>query len=170
MFECFFPDERVESAYHIDFETLYQEGYRGVMFDIDNTLVEHGKDANERAKELFLRLKNIGFECCLISNNKEERVARFNREIAVHTIHNAHKPAKKSYFRAMELMKTELQNTLFVGDQLFTDVYGAKRIGLRNFLVNPIDKKEEIQIVLKRYLEKIVLYEYERKQSKRNEE
>ena len=62
----------------------------------------------------------------------------------------------------MEIMETDLENTIFVGDQLFTDVFGAKRIGMRNILVRPIDPKEEIQIVLKRYLEKIVLFFYER--------
>ena len=47
-----------------------------------------------------------------------------------------------------------------MGDQLFTDVYGAKRAGMPTILVKPIHPKEEIQIVLKRYLEKIVLYFY----------
>ena len=56
MFEIFFPDETVSSTYDIDFEGLYKEGYRGILFDIDNTLVEHGMDANERAVELFERL------------------------------------------------------------------------------------------------------------------
>ena len=59
-------------------------------------------------------------------------------------------------------MGTDKSNTLFVGDQLFTDVWGAKRTGIHNILVQPIDKKEEIQIVLKRYLEKIVLKSYKR--------
>ena len=65
-------------------------------------------------------------------------------------------------------MGTDLSNTIFVGDQLFTDVFGAKRIGMRNILVRPIDPKEEIQIVLKRYLENVVLYFYRRK-GKRSE-
>lgn len=160
MFSTFYPDERVESTYSINFQKLYKEGYRGVIFDIDNTLVEHGKDADERARELFQRLKKIGLESCLLSNNKEERVVRFNKDIHTNYISNAQKPAKKNYIKAMELMNTTLETTIFVGDQLFTDVWGAKRIGMRNILVQPIDKKEEIQIVLKRYLEKIVLHSY----------
>ena len=86
----------------------------------------------------------------------------FNRDVNVHAIYNAHKPSVQNYQRAMELMGTDLQNTLFVGDQLFTDVWGAKRTGIRNILVQPIHPKEEIQIVLKRMLEKIVLYFYRR--------
>lgn len=170
MFERFFPDERVASTYEIDFETLYEQGYRGIMFDIDNTLVEHGQDANEQVKELFSRLKAIGFECCLISNNKKQRVSRFNEQIGVHTVFNAHKPAKKNYYYAMALMGTEPENTIFVGDQLFTDVYGAKRIGVRNFLVKPINKKEEIQIVIKRFFERFILREYKRKNDKKGNE
>ena len=78
-------------------------------------------------------------------------------------IYKAGKPSPKNYRKAMEIMKTTEETTLFVGDQLFTDVWGAKRLGIRNVLVKPIDKKEEIQIVLKRYLERIVLKSYEKR-------
>ena len=69
MFERFFPDESVSSTYDIDFQSLYEEGYRGILFDIDNTLVEHGKGASDQALDLFRRLGEMGFQCCLISNN-----------------------------------------------------------------------------------------------------
>ena len=163
MFERFFPDEYVESTYVIPFEKLYEEGYRGVIFDIDNTLVPHGAPADERARKLFQSLEKIGFASCLISNNQEARVKMFNQDIQTNYIYNAHKPSTKNYIRAMEIMGTDRENTLFVGDQLFTDVWGAKRAGIRNILVRPIHPKEEIQIVLKRYLEKIVLYFYKKR-------
>lgn len=163
MFERFFPDAIQESTYEIDFEALQRQGIKGVLFDIDNTLVEHGADATPRAIALFKKLEQLGIKSCLISNNKEERVLRFNKEIGTKYIYDAHKPSGKNYRKAMELMGTDLSNTIFVGDQLFTDVFGAKRVGMRNILVRPIDPKEEIQIVLKRYLEKIVLHFYEKK-------
>lgn len=162
MFEKFFPDEYVASTYVIPFEKLYEEGYRGVVFDIDNTLVPHGAPADDRAKKLFKRLEDIGFSSCLISNNQEARVKMFNRDIGTDYICNAHKPSTKNYIRAMEIMGTDRTNTIFVGDQLFTDVWGAKRAGIRNILVRPIHPKEEIQIVLKRYLEKVVLHFYKK--------
>ncbi len=68
----------------------------------------------------------------------------------------------KGYVRAMKLMGTDRETTIFVGDQLFTDVYGANRAGISSYLVKPIHPKEEIQIVLKRYLERVVLYFYKR--------
>ena len=159
----FAPDYYVQSFKTLNIQKLHEMGIQLLLCDIDNTLVEHGKEATEQAKRLFSRLKKIGYECCLISNNKKKRVHSFNEKIGVHTVFNAHKPAKKGYFYAMELMNTRPENTIFVGDQLFTDIFGAKRIGLKNFLVKPINEKEEIQIVLKRKLEKIVLHEYRAK-------
>lgn len=163
MFERFFPDERIDSTYEIDFEKLYDEGYRGLIFDIDNTLVPHGARADDRAVALFRRLKRLGYVCCLLSNNQVERVEMFNEDVQVEYIYNAHKPSTRNYRKAMEILGTDVGNTIFIGDQLFTDVYGAKRAGIRNILVKPIHPKEEIQIVLKRYLERIVLRSYERK-------
>lgn len=160
MFRRFYPKRLAPSSYDIDYEGLYKEGYRGILFDIDNTLVEHGADATPRAIELFVRLKKIGFKTCLISNNSDARVSRFNKNIGTNYIHKANKPAIKSYIRATKIMGTRIDNTVFVGDQLFTDVFGANRIGMMTYLVKPIHPKEEIQIVLKRKLERIVLYYY----------
>ena len=162
MFERFFPDAYMDSTYVIDFEKLYEEGVRGLIFDIDNTLVPHGAPADERAKALFARLKAIGFRCCLISNNQKPRVEMFNKDIQVDYVYNAHKPSTRNYLRAMEIMGTDRRSSVFIGDQLFTDIWGAKNAGLRNILVKPINPKEEIQIVLKRYLEAVVLHFYKR--------
>ena len=129
----------------------------------------HGAPADERARKLFARLKEIGFASCLLSNNQEPRVKMFNRDIGTEYIYNAHKPSVKNYVRAMELMGTDRETTLFVGDQLFTDVWGAKRAGIRSILVRPIHPKEEIQIVLKRYLEKIVLHFYMRQKDRKTD-
>ena len=163
----FYPDEYLDSTYEIDFDLLYKKGYRGVIFDIDNTLVPHGAPADARAEALFSHLKSIGFSCCLLSNNQRPRVELFNKNIGVNFIEDAHKPSVKSYQKAMKMMGTDTENTLFVGDQLFTDVFGASRTGIHSILVKPIHPKEEIQIVLKRYLEKIVLHFYLKEQHRK---
>lgn len=167
MLRTFYPDDYIASTYVIPFEELYKRGYRGLIFDIDNTLVPHGAPADERAIALFERLRNIGFDTCLISNNQEPRVQPFADKVGSKYVFDAHKPSTKNYKKAMELMKTEKENTLFVGDQLFTDVWGAKRTGIKSILVKPIHPKEEIQIVLKRYLEKIVLFFYKRSEKEK---
>jgi HAD superfamily phosphatase (TIGR01668 family) len=172
MFQIFYPDEVADSAYDIDYDALYKKGYKGLLFDIDNTLVEHGADADDRCIKLMTKLKRTGFLICLISNNSEERVKRFNKEIQVRYIYKAGKPSTKNYKKAMQLMKTNRETTVFIGDQLFTDIYGAKLAGLKSYFVKPIGPEKEIQIKLKRYLERIVLYFYRRsrkgKQLRRN--
>ena len=168
LLDTFYPNEIQNSTYVIDFEKWQRKGYKGVIFDIDNTLVPHDADADERSKALFAKLKELGFSTMLLSNNKEPRVKRFAKQVGSAYIYKAGKPSRKNYIKAMEEMGTKPANTLFVGDQLFTDVWGAKRTGIYSVLVKPIHPKEEIQIVLKRYLEKIVLFFYYRKQGKRN--
>ena len=104
MFDMFYPDRYIASTYVIDFEKLYEEGYRGLIFDIDNTLVPHGAPADNRAITLFDRLRKIGFRSCLISNNQEPRVKMFNQDIQTDYVYNAHKPSTKNYIKAMEKM------------------------------------------------------------------
>lgn len=163
MLERFYPDNEAESAYGIDYEGLYKKGYQGIVFDIDNTLVPHGAPADRRAVEFFQRLRKLGFQTVLLSNNKEPRVQPFADRVGSKYIFKAGKPGRAGYEKAMELMGTLPESTLFVGDQLFTDVWGAKKAGIVTYLVRPIHPKEEIQIVLKRRLERIVLFFYHRR-------
>ena len=153
--------------HEIPYEELYKKGYRGIVFDVDNTLVEHGAPVTERAVALFERLRKTGYDTCIISNNKEPRVRPLAEAVHSKYVSDAKKPSPKNYIKAMECMKTDVNTTFFVGDQLFTDVWGANRAGMMTILVKPIDKHEEIQIVLKRYLEKIVLHFYKKQERKR---
>ncbi len=165
--EKFYPKKYVRSIYSINLKKYYKHGYRGILFDIDNTLVPHGAAANDKAINFFKKLRKIGFKFCLISNNKEERVKPFATAVDAPFICNAHKPATKNYIEAMNIMGTDIDETIFVGDQLFTDVFGGNRANMYTILVKQINPKEEIQIVLKRYLEKIVLYFYVRRDRKK---
>ena len=92
----FLPDEYYSSTYKIDFKKYYDMGYRGILFDIDNTLVRHNEPATSRAIQLMEQLKAMGFKVCLVSNNKEPRVAAFNKKMKVNYIFKAAKPLKRS--------------------------------------------------------------------------
>lgn len=162
MFKRFYPHNYVDSTYNIDFSKLYKKGFRGIIFDIDNTLVPHGAKATKEAEKLFEDLHKIGFKTCLLSNNNEDRVKMFLENIDSFYIHKANKPSSNGYKNAMKLMNTDPLNTLFVGDQIFTDLWGASKLNIPAILVKPIHPKEEIQIVLKRKLEKIVLFFYKK--------
>lgn len=156
----FYPDRIVKSTYDIDFRELYAEGYRGLIFDIDNTLVFHGAPANEQSIRLFEELRSIGFDTCLISNNQEPRVQPFAEAVGSRYVFDAHKPSPGHYLRSCELMGLPKEKVLFIGDQIFTDIWGAKKAGIASILVGRLGPHEEIQIHLKRILEKIVLFFY----------
>lgn len=167
MLQSFYPDLWVDSTYGIDFEKMREKGICALIFDIDNTLVPHGAPADDRAVALFQRLHALGYSMMLLSNNKEPRVKMFCDAVeGASYIYKAGKPGRKGYERAMEMMGSDRETTVFIGDQLFTDVWGARRCGIYSILVKPIDKKEEIQIVFKRYLERVVLFFYQKKLKK----
>ena len=149
-----YPGRMVSSVYEMDWEKLALT-YRGVIFDIDNTLVPHGAPADDRAKELFSRLHGLGMKTALVSNNGEERVRLFAEEVESIYLYKAGKPKRDGYEKAMQRMGTDTENTLFVGDQIFTDIFGGNRAGLDTVLTEPVDKStDEPQIVVKRWLEK----------------
>ena len=100
--ERFYPGDYVDSTYDIDYEVLYSQGFRGIIFDIDNTLVEHGMPATGRAVELFERLRRTGFDTCVISNNKEPRVAQFANEVGTKYIYDAKKPSTNHIFQTQQ--------------------------------------------------------------------
>lgn len=162
MFKCFYPSIRINSAYEIDYTKLYQKGCRCLIFDIDNTLVCHGKPQNEKSLPFLKDLKAKGFKILFLSNNKEERVKSFNDPLGADYIYKAGKPNPKNYIKAYEKVGEKRETTVFIGDQLFTDIWGANRAGIYSILTKPIDRHEEIQIILKRRLEKIVLFAYDR--------
>ena len=166
MFHKFYPTVYASSAYAVDFSKLYEKGYRALILDIDNTLVEHGAPPNEKAVAFFENLRKIGFQTCIISNNHEPRVKSFAEGVGSDYIFDAGKPSRKGYEEALRRMGTKKEETLFMGDQLFTDIYGANRAGLKSILVKPIHIDPEIQIRLKRLGEKIVLPFYIRNRNK----
>lgn len=159
----FFPEQMCGSVYEISFAQLMQEGVRGVIFDIDNTLVPPDAPADRRSAELIHTLRELGLKICLVSNNRGPRVRAFAEATGLPYVAKALKPRRRGYRRAMEIMGTAPESTVSVGDQLFTDIWGANRAGLHTVLVKPMEKREEPQILLKRLIEKPFLWAYLRR-------
>ncbi|MCM1497752.1 MAG: YqeG family HAD IIIA-type phosphatase [Clostridium sp.] len=159
----FFPNCYYDKKEDIPIEKYYEQGYRGILFDIDNTLVPHDEPVDEAARIIVRRLKELGFGICLISNNDEERVKTFADPLGVEYVYKAWKPAKRGYLEGMKRLGTDTDDTLFVGDQIFTDIWGANRAGIFSILLEPINPKEEIQIILKRIPERFVKWRYRKK-------
>lgn len=138
MGKLFYPDQYCESVFTIDFDKLFELGYKGIIFDIDNTLVPHGKDSTEEVDNLFAKIHDIGFKTLLLSNNDEQRVKRFIKNIDTLYVCDAKKPKKDGYFNAINKLELPKEKIICIGDQLFTDVFGANRVGLHSLLVKYI--------------------------------
>ena len=155
-----FPYALCSGTYSIDFEWLWDRGYRGIIFDIDNTLVEHNEPATDRAVRLFERLRRIGYRTAVVSNNREPRVKAFAEAVECEYVYKAGKPGSHGYFTAMDKMSTGTADTFAVGDQLFTDIWGANSAGIKSIMVKKIAFHEEIQIYFKRIPESIIVAVY----------
>ena len=155
-----FPYALNKDTYSIDYDYLREKGYNGVIFDIDNTLVEHNEPATEKAVVFFKRLHALGFKTAVVSNNKEPRVKAFAEAVKCNYVFKADKPSSRGYYEAMEKMGTGKDDTFSVGDQLITDIWGANNTGIKSIMVRRIARHEEIQIHFKRIPESIIVFIY----------
>lgn len=160
MLKLFFPYEYAESVFAIDYAKLQQKGYRGVIFDIDNTLVHHGEDSTPEVDSLMAHIQSLGLKTFLLSNNNDERIRRFCRNIDTPYICLADKPLPGNYCKAVDQMGISRKEAVFVGDQIFTDILGANRSGIPSILVKYLCYPQETKIGIRRNLEKIILFCY----------
>lgn len=157
MFKRFYPYEYVDSVFSIDYQKLKQKGYKGIIFDIDNTLVHHGDDSTPEIDKLFEQIHSMGLKTFLLSNNGAERVKSFIQNIDTLFICNADKPNTTGFFSAVEMLHIKKEEALVIGDQIFTDILGANRCGIACILVKFIRLKTETGIGKKRYFESLLL-------------
>ncbi|MEK4512199.1 YqeG family HAD IIIA-type phosphatase [Paenibacillus sp. FSL K6-2524] len=144
MFERFMPKLRVDSVFDIDLDDLYAKGYRGIITDLDNTLVgAKAPLATPELLEWLQKVKESGFKLVIVSNNNMDRVSIFSNPLNIEFVHSARKPSSSPFRRAMGLMGLSSDETIVVGDQMMTDVYGGNRLGLFTVLVLPISIGEE---------------------------
>ncbi|MCQ4086217.1 YqeG family HAD IIIA-type phosphatase [Saccharibacillus sp. JS10] len=144
MFEAMLPKLQVNTVFDIDLEDLYNRGYRGIVTDLDNTLV--GAKAPNATPELiawFAKVKEIGFQLVIVSNNNMNRVSVFATPLDLRFVYAARKPSHAPFRKAMKLMQLSEEQTIVVGDQLLTDVLGGNRLGLYTVLVLPIEIGDE---------------------------
>ncbi len=163
----FVPEYRFETFDLASAEFLSEIGVKGIILDIDNTLEPYeNADPGEHVIAWLDSLMRCGIKASIVSNNGRERVERFNKSLSLPAYYKAKKPFKKNLFRAMRDMNTAPDETVLMGDQIFTDVWAAHNAGIRAILVPPIKDKKDIFTRFKRLLEKPVLSKYERKNKK----
>ena len=161
IFKNLFPDQYLDSVYSIDYDALKQAGITNLLFDIDNTLSPFDiLDPYPETVELFADLHNRGFKIGLISNNQHARVEGFNALLRVPSIAKARKPAGAGLAQLMKQLGASSSDTALIGDQVFTDVWCAKRNGILSILVKPLSERDEPLVKLKRKVEKFVIRMY----------
>jgi len=152
------PSMTVDSIHDIPLAQLWDKGVRGIIADLDNTLVGAKEPlATPDVVRWLERVRKNGFRLVIVSNNTKIRVSQFANPIVVPFIHSAHKPSSKAFRKAMDIMQLEPGQTAVVGDQLLTDVLGGNRLGLFTVLVQPISPKDEgVFTKLNRKIERLV--------------
>ncbi|AVM70222.1 YqeG family HAD IIIA-type phosphatase [Lachnospiraceae bacterium oral taxon 500] len=158
VFMKIYPRYYYPSIYHIPYRQLYDQGFRGIVFDIDNTLVAYDrKMPTAEVAELVALLRRKGFSIVLVSNNTKRRVRPFAKGIRLRSVFSAIKPLPFGLKKGLTILGTKPEETVIIGDQLFTDVIAGNLLGLCTILVQPIQEQEAFYTKIKRKLEKKLL-------------
>ena len=152
----FTPDMYYPNIYKIPYLKLKKSGIRCLLFDLDNTCVGyHEKLPNEELKKLFKKLENLEFQVVIFSNSTKKRLKPF-LELGVVCHSSSRKPFKKSFLKIMRECCCKGDEVLIIGDQLFTDILGGNRVGIRTCLVDPLTKDDLIFTKFFRMIERII--------------
>ena len=152
------PDLHVSSIYHIDLQALKNRGIKGIITDLDNTLIEWDRpNATPKLMEWLNRLKQEGFKVIVVSNNNQIRVSTFAEPLGIPYIHRAKKPKRTPFKEALKKLGLSPNETVVVGDQLLTDVFGGNRLGLYTILVVPVAQTDGFFTKFNRFLERMAL-------------
>lgn len=159
MFQRLLPDQIVHTVFDIDLAQLKDQGVRGIITDLDNTLVSARTAL--ATPELITWLdgvKDAGFRVVILSNNNLTRVSKFAEPLGIPFVSAARKPSHAAFRKALGKLELAPENAVVVGDQMMTDVLGGRRMGLHTILVTPIALGEEgFMTRINRLIEKIAL-------------
>lgn len=161
------PDALFDHYYDLTPAYLLQCGVRVLLLDIDNTLVPYEQPVPDSALRAWLgALADAGIAVAFVSNNHADRVTLFNRELGLPAYPDAKKPLKRTVLHVLHDLGASRGEAAIMGDQIFTDVYAAKRVGMRAYLVPPIRDKRDWLTRCKRLLEKPIIKRYQKKNRK----
>ncbi|WP_313891775.1 YqeG family HAD IIIA-type phosphatase [Psychrobacillus sp.] len=155
MYSYFIPSEFVRSVFHITPETLKNKGVKGIITDLDNTLVEWDRpEATPKLIEWFAAMKEAGIQITIVSNNNEMRVQAFAEPLGIPFISRAKKPLGKAFSQARKEMSFRKEEVVVIGDQLLTDVLGGNIQKLHTILVIPVAKSDGFVTKFNRMVER----------------
>ena len=158
------PNDYVKSVFQIDIEKLAEAGFKGIITDLDNTLV--GWDVKSPTIEIqqwFKRANELGITITIVSNNNEDRVSSFSKDLDVDFIFKARKPVGKAFKTAIKHMNIKPEETIVIGDQMLTDVFGGNRNGLYTIMVVPVKRTDGFITKFNRIIERRLLNYFKNK-------
>ena len=160
----FVPEYYFKKFNEASAEFLLSIGVKGIVLDVDNTLEPYENPLpGEHVVAWLDSLKEKGISAAIVSNNGGERINLFNSALGLPVYYKAKKPFKCNVLKAMVDMGTNKENTILMGDQIFTDVWAAHNTGIRAILVPPINDKRDTLTKFKRLLERPVMKKYHKK-------
>ena len=155
-----FPDMYVKNAYELPYEEMHARGFSGIIFDIDNTVALDNGPADDKCRQLFAKLSKMGYKTMILSNNDEPRVKSFADDVGCDYVFKAAKPSREGYAKAVKKLGMKKNRVFMVGDQIFTDILGAKRSGIFAVMAGKLYWKERAHIYLKRIFELPIMAAY----------
>lgn len=164
MFNKLRPHSRIETAYQLTPEFFSTRGIKGIIIDLDNTLVAWGEDLiTPEMKSWIGSLRASGIKVCILSNALENRVREIGTRLEVPWVSRAVKPRKYPFRKALRILGTSPRETAVIGDQLFTDIFGGNRMALYTIWTTPISAEELISTKAVRCLERMVIKRFQKK-------
>lgn len=164
MLKLFLPSTYVKTVLDIEPQQLLDDGIKGIIIDLDNTLVEWNRaDATEDIAAWFLEMRDAGLQITVVSNNDMERVSRFCDPLGIPYICQARKPLKKAFKQAVATLGLPQEEVIMIGDQLLTDILGANRAGLKSILVVPVASSDAPITKFNRAIERRIMARFKRK-------
>ena len=156
--DSFQPNLRVPGIADIDLASLREQGFEGLLLDLDNTLLAwKSSDMPDSSAMWVESAKQLGMKPCIVSNTHyPKRLNRIAGELGIPAVAHALKPRGHGFAKAAELIGCELGRTVVVGDQLLTDIWGGNRVGAYTILVNPMHPMEFIGTKVSRLIERVI--------------
>ena len=160
-----YPKFYYKNVQSIDLEELYKLGIRGIILDVDNTLIYYKRFMPEKIKIWVEEAKSKSFKICILSNsNKKDKISKVAVDLDIKYLMAAKKPIKSGYKKALKLLDLPAESCVAIGDQVFTDVIGANRMNIVSIYVEPINKKEYWYTKWKRPIEAYILNKFKKKE------
>lgn len=165
-----YPDFYCKNIKEVTIDKLKENNIKGIVLDVDNTLIDLNHNLLEGAEEWCNNLKKQDIKFCILSNsNNKEKIIKVAKALDIPYIYFGTKPLKRGFKRASDKLNINLENLAIIGDQIFTDVIGGNRCKMYTILVDPISRRELFITAIKRGLENKIIERYKRKYQNKKE-